>query len=120
MSSRPLLHILQTNSLCSPGVLNCSAGLLTTVVNVYTSQKGVWSVTAKITAVVSGSSTGMFLALFVVYTLLLDKVRSKHLRVIDGAFKSRYEKMGGAFGTVFKRAGSSRDQVTLSRTVSGK
>ena len=41
--------------------MNSIAGLLTTMINVYTAQKGVWSVTAKITASVTGSLIAMTL-----------------------------------------------------------
>ena len=62
-------------------MLNSIAGLLTTIVNVYTAQKGVFSITAKITAIVTGSCAGVTLGLFVLYNnWLLEKVRTSHVR----------------------------------------
>jgi hypothetical protein len=67
-----------------PALLNSIAGLLTTVVNVYSAQKGVWSITAKITAIVIGSCAGVSLALFVGYNFgTLAKVRETHDRELD-------------------------------------
>jgi len=64
--------------------LNSIAGLLTTVVNVYTAQKGVWSITAKITAIVTGSCAGVAGALFCLYNLwALKKVQEQHERSMN-------------------------------------
>ena len=62
-----------------PTLLNSIAGLLTTVVNVYTAQKGVWSITAKVTAIVTGSCVGVAGFLFIAYNFwILGKVRRTH------------------------------------------
>lgn len=67
-----------------PATLNSVAGLVSTVVNVYTAQKGVWSITAKITAIVTGSCVGVAGLLFVLYNFwALEKVRVKHERSLD-------------------------------------
>ena len=70
---------------CSrPATLNSVAGLLTTIVNVYSAQKGVWSITAKITAIVAGSSTAIAGLLFVAYNFwVLGDVRQTHDRELD-------------------------------------
>jgi hypothetical protein len=39
----------------SPALFNSTAGLLSTIVNVYITQKGSWSVTAKVTVAATGS-----------------------------------------------------------------
>ena len=68
----------------SPATLNSVAGLLTTIVNVYSAQKGVWSITAKITAIVAGSSAGVAGLLFAAYNFwVLDDVRQTHERELD-------------------------------------
>lgn len=55
------------------------AGLLTTIVNVYTAQKGVWSVTAKITAITTGCLIAVAGGLFAAYNFwMLEKVRDDH------------------------------------------
>lgn len=76
---------MATTLTCSrPALLNSIAGLLTTIVNVYTAQKGVWSITAKITAIVTGSCAGIAGALFAAYNFwVLDKVRKTHEREVD-------------------------------------
>jgi len=56
-------------------------------------QKGVFSITAKITAIVTGSSIFVSGFLFVVYSVLLDKVKAKHQRELDSSYKSGLEKM---------------------------
>jgi hypothetical protein len=67
-----------------PIALNSVAGLLTTVVNVYSAQEGVWSITAKITAIVTGSCTGIAGVLFIAYNfVVLANVRRKHHRELD-------------------------------------
>jgi hypothetical protein len=67
-----------------PALLNSIAGLLTTIVNVYSAQKGVWSITAKITAIVTGSCAGVAGFLFVAYNFwVLSKVRKTHEREVD-------------------------------------
>lgn len=64
--------------------MNSVAGLLTTIVNVYTAQKGVWSITAKITAIVTGSCVGVAGGLFSLYNFwALQHVREKHERALN-------------------------------------
>lgn len=61
--------------------MNSVAGLITTLVNVYTAQEGVWSVTAKITAIVTGSCVGVAGFLFLCYNFwALRRVRNIHER----------------------------------------
>ena len=64
-----------------PLTLNSVAGLITTLVNVYTAQQGVWSVTAKVTAIVTGSCVFVAGLLFALYNFwALSKVRQEHER----------------------------------------
>lgn len=61
--------------------MNSVAGLITTLVNVYTAQHGVWSVTAKVTAIVTGSCVGVGGFLFLVYNFgLLRSIQKTHLK----------------------------------------
>lgn len=77
MKAYSVLH--NTDVLPRPATLNSVAGLLTTVVNVYTAQKGVWSITAKITAIVTGSCVGVAGGLFFLYNFwVLKRVRNTH------------------------------------------
>jgi hypothetical protein len=47
--------------------LNAAAGLLTTVINVYTSQSGDWSVMAIVTTAVTGATLSVCSGLLAVY-----------------------------------------------------
>ena len=52
---------------------------MSTIVNVYSAQEGVWSVTAKIAAIVTGSCAGVSLVLFIVYNFwALKSVKKRH------------------------------------------
>jgi len=69
------------NRIFFPGFLNSIAGLLSTLINVYTAQHGDFSITAKVTAIVTGACTGINLVLFLLYNnWILSKVRSSHER----------------------------------------
>ncbi|KAG8420697.1 hypothetical protein J3458_002630 [Metarhizium acridum] len=68
---------LQTKLLI-PGTANCFAGLVSTMVGVYSQQNGVWSPTAKITAIVEGSCLGVAIGLFVLIERFLRRVREEH------------------------------------------
>jgi len=67
------------NRIFLPITLNSIAGLVTTLVNVYTAQQGVWSVTARVTAIVTGSCVGVAGFLFLTYNFwALRRVRKSH------------------------------------------
>lgn len=69
------------------------AGLLTTIVNVYTAQKGVWSVTAKITAIITGCLIAVAGGLFAMYNFwMLEKVRDAHEAAYYPEERARHEK----------------------------
>jgi len=75
----PSVRYTFLTSFCRPVTLNSVAGLITTLVNVYTAQKSVWSVTAKITAIVTGSCVGVAGCLFAIYNFwALRSVRKSH------------------------------------------
>ena len=60
-------------------MLNSAAGLISTVINIYSAQGGNLSVTAKMTLCVTGGFTGVFLILFVLYNFwALQRVKAKH------------------------------------------
>ncbi|KAJ9609494.1 hypothetical protein H2200_005821 [Cladophialophora chaetospira] len=64
-----------------PVTLNSVAGLLTTLVNIYTAQHGVWSITARVTAIVIGSCMIIAGLLFALYNFwALRGVRKMHER----------------------------------------
>jgi len=85
-------YVWIVNKVFLPATLNSIAGLLTTVVNVYTAQKGVWSATAKIGAIVTGCLTAVAGGLFAAYNFwILEKVRDAH----EASYYPE-EKLGGA------------------------
>jgi hypothetical protein len=64
-----------------PGCLNSLAGFISTLVNVYGQQHGDWSVTAEVTAIVTGVCMGVTAILFGVYNFwILDRVKQSHAR----------------------------------------
>lgn len=72
-------YVWMLNKLIVPGVANCLAGLISTLVGVYSQQHGVWSVTAKVTAIVEGACLGIAAALFLFFErVLLKRVRERH------------------------------------------
>ncbi|KAL3416228.1 hypothetical protein V8F44DRAFT_480336, partial [Aspergillus fumigatus] len=52
-----------------PTLLNATAGLLTILINIYTAKGGDWSIMALITAIVTGLSLAMSLAMACFYKL---------------------------------------------------
>lgn len=49
--------------------LNAGAGLLTTLINVFASNRGAWSVMAIVTTIVTGATFIIFLAVLLIYKL---------------------------------------------------
>jgi len=85
-----LWEIKGVSLLGRPGLLHSVAGLLTTLINVYTAQSGNWSVTARITAIVTGICTGVTLGLFLVYSAwLLDGVKRDHELQVNAERRSQ-------------------------------
>jgi hypothetical protein len=72
------------NRIFLPGCLNSFAGLISTIVNVYSQQGGSWSVTAWVTAVVTGASMVVTGILFALYNFwILEKVKKRHGREME-------------------------------------
>ena len=67
-----------------PGCLNSLAGLISTLINVFTNQNGNWSVTAKVTIIVTGTCAVATAVLFGIYNnIILSRVKSKHTKEMD-------------------------------------
>lgn len=63
----------------SPSLLNGVVGIVNTLINVYTAKDGEWSVSARITAIMTGTCAGASLVLFLVYNnWLLYRVKKDH------------------------------------------
>jgi hypothetical protein len=72
-------YIYISNRIFLPGCLHSLAGLISTLVNVYSSQHGNWSVTAWATAAATGGIMFITGTLFSVYNFsILAKVKKNH------------------------------------------
>lgn len=72
-------YVWLINRLLVPGMANSLAGLISTLIAVYTQKNGNWSVTAQITAIVEGSYLFVCAVLFgLIERYLLQKVKKKH------------------------------------------
>jgi len=72
-------YVWVCNRVFLPGTLNALAGLLSTIVNVYTAQNHQWSITAKISAIVEACCLAICGALFVFYSnWMLARVKKQH------------------------------------------
>ncbi|ORY68773.1 uncharacterized protein BCR38DRAFT_424291 [Pseudomassariella vexata] len=77
-------YVWLLNRLFLPGAMNGLAGLISTLVTVYTQADGDWSIMAKITAIVEGSALGICGLLFVIFNnLLLRWIKMKHGREVE-------------------------------------
>lgn len=72
-------YVWLLNRLYLPGVMNGLAGLMSTLVSVYTNQRGYWSITAKVTVIIEGCVMVVCGVLFVLYnSVLLARVKHQH------------------------------------------
>ncbi|OJD32172.1 uncharacterized protein BKCO1_4000040 [Diplodia corticola] len=98
------------NRVFLPGTTNSIAGLISTLVNIYSAQDGKISITAKVTVGVTAGCTLVFGTLFVVHQLLLMRVKKKHERQIRDDEKRERRMNGeevedpGAFGKLRRKA----------------
>ena len=81
------------NRIFLPALLNSIAGLISTIVNVYSAQEGQYSVTAKVTIVVTAACSVVAAALFLVYnTVMLRLVKRRHEREVAAVEKEEQRK----------------------------
>jgi hypothetical protein len=89
-------YVWLLNRLFLPSVMNGLAGLISTLITVYTTQGGDWSVTAKVSAIVEGFCAGIGGILFVLFNnLLLQRVKRKHGEAqaqVDESFLEKAER----------------------------
>ena len=78
-------HDLLTNDCCHRvGLLNSIAGLLSTLINVYSQHGGRFSITAKITVCATASCTVITAILYFLYNFwILQGVRKKHEQELE-------------------------------------
>jgi hypothetical protein len=60
-----------------PGLLNSVIGLITALINIYTAQNGLWSVTAIVTVVLTGTSAAIMGVFSLVFTLLWRRMKNE-------------------------------------------
>lgn len=87
-------YVWLVNKLFMPGMTNSLAGLVSTLIGVYSQQHGTWSITAKITAMVEGASLCVCGSLFLLYQLaFLRQIKAKHGKHYSGwPGQQRYSK----------------------------
>jgi hypothetical protein len=74
-------YVWLLNRIFLPGCLNSLAGLISTLTNVYSQQGGNWSISARVTATVTGSVMAVTGVLFAIYNFwILAKVKSRYGR----------------------------------------
>ncbi|KAF2678214.1 hypothetical protein K458DRAFT_464136 [Lentithecium fluviatile CBS 122367] len=72
-------YVWVINRIFLPALMNSIAGLISTLVNIYSAQDGQYSVTARATIVVTASCSVVTAALFLLYnTVMLALVKRKH------------------------------------------
>ncbi|KAN0108565.1 hypothetical protein V8E51_008307 [Hyaloscypha variabilis] len=85
------------NKIFMPGCLNSLAGLISTLTNVYSQQGGSWSITARVTAIVSGTVMIITGCLFAIYNFwVLARVKKMHGREMERGYgnENLKEKIG--------------------------
>ncbi|KAL6700383.1 hypothetical protein J3F84DRAFT_119675 [Trichoderma pleuroticola] len=86
-------YVWIVNKLFLPGMTNSLAGLVSTLIGVYSQQHGTWSITARITAIAEGASLVVCGGLFLFCRLaLLSKVKESHEEHYKGWPRNRYSK----------------------------
>jgi len=71
------------NSVISPGLYAASTGLVSTLANIWVAQKGQLTAASKLTLIVTGSATVLFLFLWIGYYILLKLAKKKHIDTVD-------------------------------------
>jgi hypothetical protein len=92
-------YVWLLNRIFLPGCLNSLAGLVSTLINVYGQQDRVWSITATVTGIVTGSIMVVCGVLFGLYNFwILKNVKKRHNREMgdrdDGREEGLVEKIG--------------------------
>ena len=74
-------YVWVINRIFLPTFMNSLAGLISTIVNVYSAQSGQYSITARVTLIVTGSCTVVAAGLFLLYNnLALTIIKRRHRR----------------------------------------
>ncbi|KAI3391724.1 hypothetical protein diail_6865 [Diaporthe ilicicola] len=99
-------YVWLLNRIYLPGATNALAGLLSTLVVVYSQKHGDWNITAMVTGIVEAADLVICGSLFVFNTLLLKRVKWKHGREME-----QFEQAGDE--GLFERAGRKLQEPAL-------
>lgn len=86
-------YVWLLNRIFLPSTTNAVAGLLSTLITVYTQNDGEWSLMAKVTAAVEAGDLVISGSLFVISTIMLKLVKRKH-RKETGKYEEQREEEG--------------------------
>ncbi|KAI8941904.1 hypothetical protein NX059_000018 [Plenodomus lindquistii] len=79
-------YVWVINRIFLPALLNSLAGLISTIVSVYSAQDGRYSVTAMVTIVVTAACSVVAAGLFLIYnTVMLSRVKRRHEKEVKAA-----------------------------------
>ena len=67
-----------------PGLINSTIGLITTLVNVYTTQRGSWSITSVVTAAATATTTLVTLIMYLLYAAWTEPYWKEHCTLNGG------------------------------------
>jgi hypothetical protein len=67
-----------------PGLINSTIGLITTLVNVYTTQCGSWSITSVLTAAATATTTLVTLIMYLLYAAWTEPYWKEHCTLNGG------------------------------------
>lgn len=106
-------YIWLLNRIYLPCATNSLAGLISSLVTVYTTKDGDWSIMAKVTAAVEAGAFVVCGLLFVVNTLMLKRVKSKHGKEMDRWEREGEEQEGNEGGGLWEKAGRKLNQPAV-------
>ncbi|KAF9737677.1 hypothetical protein PMIN03_000147 [Paraphaeosphaeria minitans] len=93
-------YVWVINRIFLPSLMNSVAGLISTLVNVYSAQNGQYSVTARATVVVTAALSVVASALFLLYnSVMLTLIKRKHqkeTRALEGNMPDEEEPLPGS------------------------
>jgi hypothetical protein len=106
-------YVWLLNRIFLPGCLNSLAGLVSTLINVYAQQGGIWSITARVTGIVTGSIMVVCGVLFGLYNFwILNKVKKRHDR------EMRLDRENGREEGLVEKIGRKVNEVRITFTFS--
>jgi hypothetical protein len=75
------LHNWRNTYKSRPGLLSSTIGLITTLVNVYTTQRGSWSITYVMTAAATATTTFVTLIMYLLYAAWTEPYWKEHCKL---------------------------------------